>query len=471
MDAIQINKMVDKIMNGKAGMDARKALDYLDGKQLMHVIECLNHPHKGRRNWQQRGFIPLYRNLTKSVVERSGMLFNHGIPTVSLYDDGVQDINEDASTLVTDYLDNADFSEFLITCDDAVRLLKTIHILTDYDSATDSYGFNMLHAGNSIMMYAAGANAPHTVAYIKEVGDEEIHMRVITDEVYEDWVIKRDVVSQLSRLQEAERLAQFNNPYGFIPVSVWHDTKIPRNGRTCAMDPDLINLNEALNLFYTDINYAGAWSLRKTLFTNSTIGERTIDETYVPEVSNVYKAKLPVLTSESSTAIAGPDQMVVMDTRGIDSPFVDFKGPDFDLNQLVELWKFMIEGVAHDWSVNIDFQGSGSATSGFQLIVEEIPNIELRKKRQRMASTAISRIVDTMMMMHGVVYNSTPMFQVYVDFPEYALPMEPANLDKLWFDRIDKGVATKQDYFVNVMHMTPDEAELKVNEIESNVQQ
>lgn len=468
MDATQVTKIANKILNDRDARMARKSLDYYDGKQLTHMVELLNHPQRGRRNWQDRGYFPLFRNLTKSVVERSGMLFNSGMPTVSYYDLGTSNINDTVATLLGDYLHDSHFNEFLINCDDTVRLLKTIWILIDYDATEDKYSFNLLHEGNCEMRFENGATEPTWLAYVRDSEDDDTSLRVITSDKYEDWVISKTELIQGANTftqSRAEKVGEFDNPYGFIPVSTWHDTKLPRNGRECEADYDLVNLNEALNLFMTDINYAGAWSLRKTLFTNASFGDTTIEETFAQSSGNTYNQKLLLQSPSSNSAIAGPDQAVVVDTRGVDAPFIDYKGPEFNLNQLVDLWKFMIEGICHDWSVSINFDGNGTANSGFQLVVQEIPNLELRNKRQRMAEMAIQRIIGNMLLMHTSIYGTSFIGDVYVEFPEAELPIDVSSKDKLWYDRIDNKVASRQDYLMNVMGMTLEEANEKVVEI------
>ena len=44
---------------------AQKALDYLDGLQLERVVELLDDPQAGRREWKEKGMRPTYRNLTE----------------------------------------------------------------------------------------------------------------------------------------------------------------------------------------------------------------------------------------------------------------------------------------------------------------------------------------------------------------------------------------------------------------------
>lgn len=455
----EVVAIYDDIMNCKDGKLARKSLDFLDGLQIPHMVQRLNQRQSGRQNWKERGFIPMFRNLTKSVVERSGLLYTKGMPTISLVDVVTEEQIDDLTTLYNDYLDNAEFDEFCMNLDDTVRLLKTVYVLTEYDVQSDSYYFCILHEGNSEVEYVKGTNQIDYVAYLTGDDETSFSLRIIDNEFYTDWTIKSITQSSTSSMT-AELVSKVDNPYGTVPVSIYHDVKSPRTGRENEIDPDLISLNEELNMFMSDIGFASSWSMRKTLFTNASFGDSSALEVATPDSeSSTYPSKLTNVTTQTNRVIAGPDQAVIMDTRGIDSPFIEYKGPDFNIQQLLDLWKFMIQGIAHDWSVAINFDGMGTANSGFQLVVQEIPNMELRQKRQRMAECGLKRLVETMIMVHDKIYGQTTMVVPVVEFPEYHLPMDPESLDKLWFGRIDKGVATKEDYLVNVLGYTPTEAQ------------
>jgi hypothetical protein len=90
--------------------------------------------------------------------------------------------------------------------------------------------------------------------------------------------------------------------------------------------------------------------------------------------------------------MAGPGSAVVLDSMGVDSPFVRYENPDIDIKPLNEVVDSWIKSFAGDWSVRIEVAGQGRAQSGFQLIVEESDNLDLRKQRQRMFESGFKRL-------------------------------------------------------------------------------
>ena len=69
-----------KDFNSKEARLTNQLVDYYKGKQLKHVVAMLNgRAHGGfgaRKAWKERGMVPRVRNITKSIVDKSGLLFN-----------------------------------------------------------------------------------------------------------------------------------------------------------------------------------------------------------------------------------------------------------------------------------------------------------------------------------------------------------------------------------------------------------
>src|SRR4051794_30415594 len=53
--------------------EAQKLIDFYEGDQLKHLTDVLN---KNRKDWQGRKFLARVRNITKTIVDKSGLLFN-----------------------------------------------------------------------------------------------------------------------------------------------------------------------------------------------------------------------------------------------------------------------------------------------------------------------------------------------------------------------------------------------------------
>jgi hypothetical protein len=127
-----------------------------------------------------------------------------------------------------------------------------------------------------------------------------------------------------------------------------------------------------------------------------------------------------------------------------------------------------VKDFAADWSVRLQSSGDASATSGFQLIVEELPNLELRKQRQKMFQTGFNRLY------HVIAFITSTMpginlpldGELYVTFQSPALPIDDKAAEEVWSRKIQEGRASRIDYFMETKGMSKDEAIAKVAEID-----
>ena len=142
------------------------------------------------------------------------------------------------------------------------------------------------------------------------------------------------------------------------------------------------------NLHITDSEYAASWSKLKTLFTNARI-EADLGMT---EEVQVYGSVLPRTMPAQGGLIGGPSRVIQIDTTGVDSAFVEYKGPEVNLEPIDNMFNKWVADYAADWAVNVKDANGGTADSGFKLIVEEMPNLELRKKRARMFEAGFKRL-------------------------------------------------------------------------------
>src|SRR6266481_1880680 len=102
---------------------AQKLVDFYEDNQLDYLIDDLN---KYRDNWKDRKFIPRVRNITKMIVDKSGLLFN-APPTLEI-------VTQDAAAPVTDptfneLMERSDWIEFFQNVDVYTRACKTTVIL------------------------------------------------------------------------------------------------------------------------------------------------------------------------------------------------------------------------------------------------------------------------------------------------------------------------------------------------------
>ena len=458
MNIIDANELL-KGFNCDQAKFANKALDYYDGNQLTHVVNMLNHPNQGRKDWQGRGMRATYRNITNSIIDKSGMLFVNGRPDIVVKDSDGIELDEETFVL-HQMLNDAMFEEVMTNFDSVVRLLKTAMLLTQYDNESQYLSFDILHRGNSVVKTAGIKRDIQVVMYETGRTEQGIHYRSIEMDLIQDWFLSSKAGSSLELVGEEE------NIYGKIPVAVFHDTHIPRDGFWNYIPQDLVLFNEEYNLYLVDTLYAASYANRKTLFTNASFNGDADDSL---EVQEFYGDPLPRQSYDSGSLTTGPDKVVQIDSTGIDQVFMEYMGPDIKLEEIRKLFMSMSRDVASDWSVRLKVEGEGTATSGFQVVVEEMDNMELRKQRQKMTAAGLKRLMGCIKTMINVgegmeLYSEDA--KVMVEFSAPNLPVDDYKNDEMWNKRIEAGLASRVDYLMSKFNMSREEAERKLEEID-----
>jgi hypothetical protein len=443
--------------------DAKRSkilLDYFDGKQSDHFTRLLDTPNSGRKDWRKNGLIPRTRNLTKMIVEKSGLLFNDKAPLLNIYDDKTStDVDEVQSKVFLELLEQVEWIQFFTNFDSVVRLLKTALVLVQYDEIDRKLVLDVLTQENCAVILDERRRI-NTLIYKTGVDDDgNTLMRVYTVELVKDLKVDKYGVEAI--------LNQYPNIYNAIPVSVFHDTNTPRSTFWNYTPEDLQQLNEMYNFHITDSEYSASWAKLQTLFTNSPISADSASVNL--ETVQEYASLLPRQASTGAANVKiGPASVVYLDTSGVDAPFADFKGPSVDLQPLDEMFNKWVSDFAGDWSVNVNFAGHGNADSGFKLIVEEMPNLELRKKRGKMMSKGFNhlfQIVKQVLKPHGLDFFSDSSIAA-VEFYPPNLPVDEKQQEEVWSLRISEGRASRLDYFIS-QGMTKPEAEEKIAEIDA----
>lgn len=448
---------ITDLLNTEDAKDAYKALDFYDGEQKEWMEKFLNCPQKGRKDWKKRGIVPRTRNIVKMIVDKSGLLFNDKPPVLNVYSG--DSVNEEASAKLQELLETSDWIEFFTNFDAVVRLLKTGIILVQYDTESQSLVLDILHRGNAAVVLNKNNKQINTLVYRTE-GDhdsEEQRYRVWDDNLVTDILVNKagnEIVE-----------SQMDNPYGFVPAAVFYDTNTPRTEFWNVIPDDLVSLNEMYNMHLTDSEFAASWSKLKTLFTNCRIDAMSADTV----VAEVYNSNLPRMVPDQSAIIGGPSRVIQLDTMGVDNPFVEYKGPDINLEPIDQMFTRWIRDFASDWSVNVKAEGNGSVDSGFKLIVEEIDNLQLRKKRQRMFEAGFKRLYTTIKKVMNTVYGNyfAEETELFVEFAQPILPVNQKDEEDVWSVRIATGRASRVDYFMTVHGLSKEEAEAKIAEIDA----
>lgn len=453
----RINKLINKLGSEEAKF-ARKALCYYDGNQIEEIEKFLAKSDGFRKHWREKGMIPRTRNITKAIVDKSGLLFNGPAPKLEVYQKG--QINQAATDSLIQLLEGANWIETFINFDNQVRLLKTGLILVQYDADNNKLIFDALHQGNSIVTIDPNTREITELLVAlstDEDGDDISSYRHFTIDKITDYYINPE-------LKALQIIGEFENLYGCVPVAPFHDTSTPRYGIWNIIPTDLVGLNEMYNLHLMDSEYSAAWSKVKTLFTNAEIGDDSMGTvTWVDPASGI-----PRQVPAQPSAVGGPGRVVQIDA-GPNSVYLEYKGPDVTLTPIEDMFSQWVKDFAADWSVRLTASGNASATSGFQLIVEEMPNLELRKQRQKMFAAGFARFYQVIAkVVAGIPGINIPMdAQLYTTFQSPALPIDDKAQEEIWSRKISEGRASRVDYFMEVQNLTREEAISKVAEIDA----
>jgi len=443
------------LFDEKAKALACRCLDYYDGRSKEHLIKFLQ---TYRKYALGKGLIPRTRNLTKKIADKSGLLFNGKPPMVEVYPvDDAPSPDDALSAQLHELFESARWVEFFSNFDPTVRLLKTAWVLVQYAPEKDRW----------VMDTMTQANAAVSVDLF---GDLEVLLyetgKVDDYRTFKVWTPLEVFDLYVDKAGNEEKRDALPNPYGVIPAAVFYDTNVPRSGAWNPIPEDLIEVNDMYNLHITDSEYTASWNKQPTLFTNAQIQGGTGTQ-YVEK--QVYGEPLPRWVPSSAPGfVGGPGTVVGIETNG-EQVYLEYKKPDVDLMPLDDIMSKWVADYADDWSVNIKLDGQGSAAdSGFKLVVEELPNLELRKARQRMFEAGFERLFEVIKNVgayHGVTFPPEAVVDVTFSTPD--LPVDEKASEEVWSIRISEGRASRVDYFMATKGLSLEEAEAKVAEIDA----
>ena len=454
--------------------EAQKLIDFYEGAQQKHLQADLD---AYRKDWQGRKFIARVRNITKAIVDKSGLLFN-APPKFEIIEFGKTVPVNDPT--FDELMDRSDWIEFFQNIDVYTRLLKSTCVLqqkyvpTSTVTSNGKYSPNfgngdallltMLTRANSAVVLDITGTLIVEVAFLTSniTAAADFTYRDITPELVTDWQVKNGIETIIkSRANED----------GFVPASMVYDVNRPRSGAWVNPPEDIISLQEMVNLSLTDTEFAIAHQKQKTLFTNATVvgssnkGSSQMmhiphaEEGFTPAGTNYPSAKSGIGSSEMGglgnvVTVTAPDASI--------APFVKFDGPVSDLLNLTQVMEQLAKGVAYDWAVNMRMEGSGKANSGFQIIVEEMDNLQLREKRAQSMQAALRRFY----MITQRLYPTLTQGSLRAKWAPPSLPVNTNEQEVLWSNRIAEGRASVLDYFMEVQGLGQDAAWEKILEIQ-----
>lgn len=422
----------------EAVQSAGKALDYLDGEQLEHLEALLNDDKQGIDNWEERGVYPLTNNLTGKIVTRSALSYSKPPKRVVIGADGEPDL--EATEVYLDLLSEGEFNSVMQSADQVARLLKNVIILVqgvEDPDGSDRLLFNILHRGNCDVDYNFKTGRIDSLMYYSGArsirGCRVFHYWDPTKQVdiEEDGRVQRTIDNQ-------------DHDYKVIPAAVLWDTLKPRAGFWPKKAwTELIRCNEGSNLMSTEIKFAERYQAFPALFTN---------------------ARLP------NDAVIGPDSNVEIVGQPGETIYLEYKAAtavSVSLKVFVDWLQSFQADLADNWGVNLQFGGTGSASSGFQLIVEEVWNLETRRARLNSAKAFEERMYKVILAISEVRDLGLPTDSTLsVDFPEPELPVNTKENWTIIKEKIATAYMSIEDAWrTENPDITPDEIAKRKEEI------
>ena len=407
-------------MRARSSASAMKAVDYMDGDIRPHLETLLSTSGYGIKNWDERGVIPIWVNLVGRIIEKSALNYQEQPTRKILNSDGSD--NPDATEAYEGILKAGQFHTTAIDADQITRLLKTalylIQYVTDEETGESRYIFDVLSQHNSDLIYDKATGKISSLLYASgSIGPDggQIYYHWTDDEILE--------LELVNEVLSPTKITPEENTYGFIPVAKYFDVKPPRSGIWAKpVYEQLVYLTDAISLFNTEVKHNSRFG---------TIGSPVTNMEVPPDTVINVDAILELITNDPEV-----------------TPFFEYRIPPANVEEFKSWARDLTEEVGMDWGVNLKLAGEGTAESGFQLVVEELPTLTLWKKRQPMA-------VDSELDVYSVVRRIDK--EVGEDVlpedatlsVEFHAPELPVNKKEAWEiaqGELALGVLTKRDY-------------------------
>jgi len=437
--------------------EASKLVDYYEDRQQGYVRRLLN---EKRKDWDPRGINVQSRNLIKSIVDKSGLLFN-APPNLLVHplgvDKGVKDTTFDR------IMDRADWLQFFQNVDVYTRLLKTVvvlqlkHIPDERSTVGGSYRYDerrgdalllrMLHRGNCVVRTDLTGNTVTELAYITKapkLGLDPWEYRYISADAVEDWVVDGST---------ERRVKSVPNPDGIVPATPFYDVRVPVNKFWFNCPEDIVSFQDNYNLFLCDIQFAIAHQMQQTLATDSEIIQATGAASAVAQAVTDEKWTPPAAGNKSSIGGLGSIVYLQPGMTG-QKPMFEFVGPNAPLDALHRIVQQQVKDIAADWDVTVKTQGDAAATSGFQVVVEEKHNLALREKRMQSMQAGLRAFYDVTQRLYPEMTEGT----LKAEFAPPSLPVNRLENEQVWQYRFQNNVATPVDYLMREENLSYEQA-------------
>jgi hypothetical protein len=173
-------------------------------------------------------------------------------------------------------------------------------------------------------------------------------------------------------------------------------------------------------MYHTEMKYNERFAALGTLFTNMKLKEGQV---------------------------IGTDAAVEVESApGLETPFLEYRNPQVEVEPFQMWLDSFRENIGQEWGVNIKVAGEGSAESGFQLVVEELPGLQLRTKRQKPADTFEQAMYQVCLAISneynlGLVAGT----RLKVNFPEPDLPVNQKEKEEVISMRLANKLTSRDE--------------------------
>jgi hypothetical protein len=393
-------------IKSEAVQTAKKAIDYLENDMKWHLEELLKFHI---RDWKKRKFVPVYENPTRILVERSAKSYKTPPKRVV-------NINGEASEAQTqaysDLLKRTNIDFISQDVDARARITAASLLMPQYDEESKTINLSVLSRDNCDVklnrITGAIDGIIYTAGYVGLNGGQIYH--IWTPEEIRDY--------------EGEKLMGVtDNPYGMVPAAILHDIRPPATSELWRYKKweQLTQLSDGINLFNTEALFNARYGMVGSPVTNMEIPEGTV---------------------------TGIDSPLSLNSNGADTPFFEFTSPTMNVTEVMNWFKPFRESIADEWGVNLNIAGSGTADSGFKLVVEEFENIELRQTRIQAAKEfeySLYNVFATMSEVHDFGLDKAA--ECMADFDEPSLPVNNAEEWMIAKEQIALGLLSPEEYW------------------------
>lgn len=460
---------------------AQKLVDFYEGHQVQYISRALDGYDGGfgkREDWRIRGFIPRTRNITKPIVEKGATLYQKPVK-FEILPAGDPTAKPVVDAKYNEILMACDAQEFYKTVDVFTRLLKATcvlqqkHIEGPRDTVDGMYRFDstkgdlmvpeLLHRGNSVVVMNK------TRTYIIELAF--LTLNSPNDEIWGYRYINQDIIRDvLVKSGQPATVAEVPNGDGVVTASMRYDTGKPRTGVWPRVPEDLPSFQMLVNLHLTDLEFALATGKsQKLVLKNADIVRYDSPipaVTTIRETNDEGRGNTLIPPGQKTEAVIGGIGSVLSLKSGKNAtlaPAAEYIGPTVDLAAHDAVIRSLIDDLASDWCVKLKLAGMGHATSGFQLVVEEIDNLTLREQRAQSAQAAHRREYD----ITRILYPELTEGALQVIFASSSLPVNKLEQQNLWEQKVAAGFASVVDYLEAEEGLSEPEAIKRAEEIKA----